>query len=64
MHPFSYVLTPTWGAEAMRRAVDGRSAATALLISAALSLVYVALAVQLMRMVERRARVTGSLALA
>ncbi len=63
-HPVSYALAPTWGVDALRRAAEGEPAAGALLACAVLCAASVACAAWLIRIVERRARVDGTLALA
>jgi len=68
IRPFSYALAPTWGVDAMRQAagiqgttVMGLGTGADLLIVAAITSVYLAIALYLFRRMEARARADGSL---
>jgi ABC-2 type transport system permease protein len=63
MWPFSWVLAPTWGVRAIRRAALGGDAAFAIAMCLLLGLVYVAIAAALIGVFERKARRDATLSL-
>jgi ABC-2 type transport system permease protein len=63
IHPISWVLAPTWGMRAVRRAALGGSVGTPLLMCVLLTVVYTVLAVVLLHHFERLARDRATLSL-
>jgi ABC-2 type transport system permease protein len=63
LHPVSWVLAPTWGVRAIRRAALGGDASFAILMCVGLGLVYLLLAWVLLGVVERKARQDATLSL-
>jgi ABC-2 type transport system permease protein len=65
IRPLSYALAPTWGLEAMRAAAhgSGRHALTPTAVCAGLGVAYAVLTALVLPRFERRARVSGTLAL-
>ena len=63
LRPVSWVLAPTWGVRAIRRAALGGDAWFAIGMCFALGLAYVAIASVLIRVVERKARQDATLSL-
>jgi ABC-2 type transport system permease protein len=63
IHPISWMLAPTWGMRAVRRAALGGSVGTPLLMCVLLTVVYTVLAVVLLHHFERLARDRATLSL-
>jgi ABC-2 type transport system permease protein len=63
LHPLSWILAPTWGVRAIRRAALGGDAWFAIGMCLALGVVYVAIAGLLIEVVERKARQDATLSL-
>lgn len=63
IHPISWVLAPTWGMRAVRRAALGGSVGTPLLMCVLLTVVYTVLAVVLLHHFEHLARDRATLSL-
>ena len=63
VHPLAWVLAPTWGMRAVRRAAIGGAVGTPLLMCAVLTVVYTLLAVVLLHHFERLARERATLSL-
>jgi ABC-2 type transport system permease protein len=63
IHPISWVLAPTWGMRAVRRAALGGSVGMPLLVCLLLTIIYAVLAVVLLHHFERLARDRATLAL-
>jgi ABC-2 type transport system permease protein len=61
--PIAWVLAPTWGMRAVRHAAIGGDVAVPLLVCAALSIAYAAIAAVLLHYFERLARDRASLSL-
>ncbi|MFD3487985.1 ABC transporter permease [Streptomyces sp. NPDC058665] len=64
LHPLSWILPSTWGAEAVHRALAAEPVAWPATLAVLTGLVYLGLSLLALRHVEHRARVTASLALA
>jgi ABC-2 type transport system permease protein len=62
--PITWMLAPSWGAEALRAAAAGGSPAAGIAMSCALAALYLAAAALLLRAFERAARKTATLSLA
>jgi ABC-2 type transport system permease protein len=63
IHPLSWVLAPTWGMRAMRRAAIGGSVGMPLAVCALLTIAYAVLAFVLLHHFERLARERATLSL-
>jgi ABC-2 type transport system permease protein len=63
IHPLSWILAPTWGMRAVRRAALGGPVGTPLLVCLILTIVYTVLAVLLLHHFERLARDRATLSL-
>jgi ABC-2 type transport system permease protein len=63
VHPLAWVLAPTWGMRAVRRAAIGGDVGVPLLVCAALTIAYTVLAFLLLHHFERLARDRATLAL-
>jgi ABC-2 type transport system permease protein len=63
LHPLSWILAPTWGVRAIRRAALGGDTWFAIGMCLALGIVYVAIAAKLIGVVERKARRDATLSL-
>jgi ABC-2 type transport system permease protein len=62
-NPIGWVLAPTWGVRAIRRAALGGDAVTPIVLCLALGAVYVVLGAVFIQILERRARERATLSL-